>query len=166
MKAFPDTITKTCLYNFDPLKPHFYIVKLGFTGVYIIFLISAQKHRLWVLVRTAMFWAEIWKIEFFIWKLHQCYIYINIFLLYFLCIYIYIYIYMYTHTKNIAGLGGSVGCAVRLETRRSRVQPPTRSATLFRGDWSWNIFYGHSLPSADSRMAVVSFWRKNVHNTG
>ena len=48
-----DHITKTCLYNFDPLKPNFYIVKLGFTGVYIIFLISAQKHRLWVLVRTA-----------------------------------------------------------------------------------------------------------------
>ena len=40
--AFPD-ITKTCPYNFDPLKPHFYIVKLGFTGVYIIFLISAYK---------------------------------------------------------------------------------------------------------------------------
>ena len=40
---------------FDPLKPHFYIVKLGFTGVYIIFLISDQKHRLWVLVRTASF---------------------------------------------------------------------------------------------------------------
>ena len=72
---------KTYLYNFDPLKPHFYIVKLGITGVYIIFLISAQKHKLWVLVRTAllresnkhpqsMFWAEIWKIsEFFIWKL-------------------------------------------------------------------------------------------------
>ena len=39
-------ITKTCLYNFDPLKPHFYVVKLGFTGVYIIFLISAQKHNL------------------------------------------------------------------------------------------------------------------------
>ena len=39
-------ITKTYLYNFDPLKPHFYIVKLGFTGVYIIFVISAQKHRL------------------------------------------------------------------------------------------------------------------------
>ena len=65
-----------------------------------------------------------------------------------------------------AGLGGSVGCAVRLETRRSRVQPPPRSATFFRGDWSWNIFYGHSLPSADSRRAVVSFWRKNVHSTG
>ena len=32
-------IMKTRLYNADPLKPHFYIVKLGLTGVYIIFLI-------------------------------------------------------------------------------------------------------------------------------
>ena len=38
-------ITKTCLYDFDPFKTHLYIVKLWFTGVYIIFLISAQKHR-------------------------------------------------------------------------------------------------------------------------
>ena len=30
-------------YNFDPLKPHFYIVKLGFTGVYIIFLILLKN---------------------------------------------------------------------------------------------------------------------------
>ena len=51
--ARAEFITKTCLYNVDPLKLHFYIVKLGFTGVNIIFLISAQKHRLWVLVRTA-----------------------------------------------------------------------------------------------------------------
>ena len=36
-------ITKTCLCNVYPLKPHFYIVKVGFTGVYIIFLISAQN---------------------------------------------------------------------------------------------------------------------------
>ena len=36
-------ITKTCLYNFDPLKPHFYIVKLGFTWVYIIFLILLKN---------------------------------------------------------------------------------------------------------------------------
>ena len=36
-------IMKTRLYNLDPLKPHFYIVKLGFTGVYIIFLISAKN---------------------------------------------------------------------------------------------------------------------------
>ena len=46
-------ITKTCLYNFDPIKPHFYIAKLGLKEVYTIFLISAKKHRLWVLVRTA-----------------------------------------------------------------------------------------------------------------
>ena len=50
--SFVSVITKICLYNFDPFKPHFYIVKLGFTGVYIIFLITASKHRLWVLVRT------------------------------------------------------------------------------------------------------------------
>ena len=36
-------IMKTCQYNFDPLKPQFYIVKLGFTGVQVIFLISAQN---------------------------------------------------------------------------------------------------------------------------
>ena len=30
-------ITKPCLYNYHPLKPHFYIVKLGFAGVYFIF---------------------------------------------------------------------------------------------------------------------------------
>ena len=36
-------ISKTYLYKFDPLKPHFYTVKLGFTGVYIIFHISAQN---------------------------------------------------------------------------------------------------------------------------
>ena len=38
-----NTITKTNLYNFDPLKPHFYITKLGFAGVQSIFLISAQN---------------------------------------------------------------------------------------------------------------------------
>ena len=46
-------ITKIYLYNYDPLKPHFYIVKVGFTGVYIIFPISAQNIDLWVFVRTA-----------------------------------------------------------------------------------------------------------------
>ena len=64
-------ITKTRLYSFDRLKPHFYTVKLGFTGVYINFLISAQKHRVWVLVRVLqyMFWAELWKLpSVFIWK--------------------------------------------------------------------------------------------------
>ena len=42
-KVINGSITKTRLYNFDPLKPHFYVVKLRFTGVYIIFLISAQN---------------------------------------------------------------------------------------------------------------------------
>ena len=82
-------ITKTCLYNIDTLKPHFYIVKLGFTGVYIIFLISAQNIDCWYSLepprhidcwyslepprrggsneyQQSMFWAEIWKLsEFF-----------------------------------------------------------------------------------------------------
>ena len=64
-------ITKTCLYNFDPLKPHFYIVKLGFTGVCIIFLISAKNIDCGYSLEPprrggsneyplSMFWAEIW----------------------------------------------------------------------------------------------------------
>ena len=37
-------ITKTCLYNVDPLKPHFYIVKLGFSEVYIIFFLFSLEN--------------------------------------------------------------------------------------------------------------------------
>ena len=71
------SITKTCLYNFDPLKPHFYIVKLGSSGVYIIFLISAQNIDCGYSLEPphrggsneypqSTFWAEIWKnIRFF-----------------------------------------------------------------------------------------------------
>ena len=43
VKQPQNNITKPRLYNYDSLKPHFYIVKLGFTGVYVVFLISAQK---------------------------------------------------------------------------------------------------------------------------
>ena len=43
----------TCSCNVNPLTHHFYIVKLGFTGVFIFFLFLLLKHRLWVLVRTA-----------------------------------------------------------------------------------------------------------------
>ena len=71
-----EVITKTCLYSFDPFKPHFYIVKLGFTGVYIIFLISAQNIDCGYSLEPprrcgsseypqSMFWAEIWKISDF-----------------------------------------------------------------------------------------------------
>ena len=70
-------ITKTHLYNIDPLKPYFCIVKLGFTGVYIIFLISAQNIGCGYSLeppcrggsneyQQSMFWAEIWKISFFL----------------------------------------------------------------------------------------------------
>ena len=64
-------ITKTRQYIFDPLKPHFYIINLGFTGVYIIFsyftknidLDGSNEYP------QSMFWVEIWKISdfFFIW---------------------------------------------------------------------------------------------------
>ena len=70
-------ITKTYLYNFDPLKSHFYIVKLGFTGVNIIFLISAQKIDCGYSLEPpprggsndyarSIFWAKIWKISEFL----------------------------------------------------------------------------------------------------
>ena len=52
LNVISEIITKTRLYNFDPLKPHFYIVKLGFTGVYIIFLISVHKRGEAVLTST------------------------------------------------------------------------------------------------------------------
>ena len=40
-------ITETYLFNTDPLKPHFYIVNLGLTGVFIIFISSAQNIDCW-----------------------------------------------------------------------------------------------------------------------
>ena len=39
-------------------------------------------------------------------------------------------------------------------------------ATFFRGDYHEIFSTLISFPSADSRRAFVSFWRKNVHNTG
>ena len=71
-------ITKTRLYNFDPHKPNFYTVKLGFTGVYIIFLFVLKNIDCGYSLepprrggsneyQQSMFWAEIWKLsEFFI----------------------------------------------------------------------------------------------------
>ena len=90
-------ITKTHLYNFDPLKPHFYIVKLGFTGVYIIFLISAQNIDCGYSLEPprrggsneypkSMFRVEIWKISrvfylniFSFWWWNFPYIWIGVF---------------------------------------------------------------------------------------
>ena len=90
---FTILITKTCLYNFDPLKPHFYIVKLGFTGVYIIFVISAQNIDCGCSLEPprrggsneypqSMFWAEIWKKYqcFFIWKFFSIWMWIFLYI--------------------------------------------------------------------------------------
>ena len=64
----------------SPHKPHFYIIKLGFTGIFIIFLILLKKNRdcgysLEPPLQggsneypQSMFWAGIWKIYCFIWK--------------------------------------------------------------------------------------------------
>ena len=53
------------------------------------------------------------------------------------CLILFLYSFMLVQFMQLLSprLGGSVGCAVRLETRRSRVQPPPRSATFFRGDY-------------------------------
>ena len=70
-------ITKTYLYNFNPLKPHFYIVKLGFTGYTLFFLFLLKNidcvYSLEPPLRggsnvypQSMFRAEIWKISEFI----------------------------------------------------------------------------------------------------
>ena len=68
---------KIYLYNSDPYKLHFYIVELGFTGVYIIFLTSAQNTDCGYLIELphwgssnaylqSTFWAEIWKLSEFL----------------------------------------------------------------------------------------------------
>ena len=53
MSGYGVPIMLTCPCNVDPLSSHFYIIKLGFTGVFIVFLIFVLKHRLRVLVRVA-----------------------------------------------------------------------------------------------------------------
>ena len=67
-------ITKTYLYNFDPLKPHVYIVKLGYT-LFFLFLLKNMDCG-YVLepprrggskeYSQSMFRAEIWKISEFL----------------------------------------------------------------------------------------------------
>ena len=89
-------ITKTSLYIFAPLKPHFYIVKLGFTGVYIISLIFAQNIDCGYSLEPpcrggsneypqSTFWAKVWKISEFclnffnFWRWNFLYIWIGVF---------------------------------------------------------------------------------------
>ena len=66
-----------------PIKPYIYIVKLGFTEVYIFFLFLLKNIDCWYSLEPprrggsneypqSMFWAEIWKnISFFIWKFSE-----------------------------------------------------------------------------------------------
>ena len=73
-------ITKTYLYNFDPFKPHFNVVKLGLQGYTLFFLFLLKNIDCGYSLEPprwggsneypqSMFWAEIWKIsEFFVWK--------------------------------------------------------------------------------------------------
>ena len=48
---------------------------------------------------------------------------------------------------------------VWLEIRRSRIWSLQGPATFFHGDWSWNIFDGHSLPSHDF---CTTKWRGDI----
>ena len=71
---------KTCLYNFDPLKPHFYILNWGLQGYTLFFLFLLKNIDCGYSLKPprrggsneypqSMFWAEIWNIsEFFTWK--------------------------------------------------------------------------------------------------
>ena len=52
--CYQGNIRKTCLCDEYPLKPHFYIEKTGVCRSIPINLIFDPKHRLWVLVRTAL----------------------------------------------------------------------------------------------------------------
>ena len=128
------SITKTRLYNIDPLKPHFYIVKLGFTGVYIIFLISAQNidceysleppHRGGSNEYTqSLFWAEIWKIsEFFLSENCQFLevkfsIYLNrsVFVMVFE-----LSVFLVVEIRDTSKLHTSAACIIRMVLQKSR----------------------------------------------
>ena len=81
LRSLIKIIRKTYLYNFDPLKLHFYIVKLGLQGytLFFLFLLKKKKKKKKRKKKKerggsneypqSMFWAEMWKIsELFIWK--------------------------------------------------------------------------------------------------
>ena len=81
------------------------------------------------------------------------------------CVYIYIHVYMYIwYTAFFSWAQLLTQMHIHLVTRRLWVQCFGLALfPLFCWDWSWNLFYGHSLPFADSRMAVVSYWQRNGH---
>ena len=64
-----------------------------------------------------------------------------------------------------AGPASAVGSESNCGSRDRKFRAPAQPHN-FHGDWSWNNFYSHSLPSSDSRMAVVSYWWKHVNLLG
>ena len=64
----------------------------------------------------------------------------------------------------VVSIGGSVGCASDWGPGGRGFNPRRGQQHSFM-EIDHEIFSSHSLPSA-SRRAVVSFWRKNVHDTG
>ena len=66
-----------------------------------------------------------------------------------------------TNTCKYAGLGSSVGCVQNGD--QEVVSSRLRSGTILSVRLIINLFYGHSLPFADSKRAVVSYWQKNGH---
>ena len=57
---------------------------------------------------------------------------------------------------TLAGLGGSVGCAIRLETRRSRVQPRGRQHSFVKIDHEIFSMVIFSLPLIQEGQLSVS----------
>ena len=65
---------------------------------------------------------------------------------------------------DFAGRNSSDGCASAWYADGRGFDPHVRQHSFVEVCHEINLnFYGHSLPSADSRRAVVSHWRKNVH---
>ena len=63
---------------------------------------------------------------------------------------------------GFAGPGSSVECTSAWHADFRRFNPRVRQHSFVK-IWSWNNFYGHSRPTADSSRTVVSYWQKNVH---
>ena len=99
-------ITKTYLYNFDPLKPNFYIVQMGFTWVYIIVSYLYSKHILWVLgTYVAVFLCAsvvsyVYRFEAFVAVGRMCFLIVAFFLGIFIYICLgYLHICFFTYIK-------------------------------------------------------------------
>ena len=66
------------------------------------------------------------------------------------------------HKWKYTRRGSSIGSEFAWHASGTELDPHVRHILSWRLG-SWKHFYGHSLFSTDSRRAVVSYWRKNVH---